>query len=186
MDDNVKKLIDKLVETVEAHTKSSPPKELMPMHYMMLAKAELIITDYRNGKIPEKDIKGILRSAIKAFGDYQEMASNFDQTLVVKFAMNPENWAEMVEQVRILERALGSNEKFVTGSEQETYILQRRCLRAARDIKAGETLDAVMVEPLRPAAEGAIMPWELETLIGKKALIDMPFGMDLRWENIGA
>ncbi|MBC8506407.1 MAG: N-acetylneuraminate synthase family protein [Anaerolineales bacterium] len=102
-----------------------------------------------------------------------------------KFAMNPENWAEMVHQVRTLERSLGSYDKFVTGSEKETYVLQRRCLRAARDIKAGETLTAEMVEPLRPAASGAIMPWELDDLVGKKALVDMPYGMDLRWENVG-
>jgi N-acetylneuraminate synthase len=103
-----------------------------------------------------------------------------------KFAMNPENWAEMVEQVRTLERALGSSDKFVTGSETDTYLLQRRCLRAAREIKAGEIITAEMVEPLRPAATGAIMPWELDDLVGKKALIDMPYGMDLRWENVGA
>jgi hypothetical protein len=29
------------------------------------------------------------------------------------------------------------------------------------------------------------MPWEIEKLIGKRALIDMPYGMDLRWENVG-
>jgi N-acetylneuraminate synthase len=102
-----------------------------------------------------------------------------------KFAMNPENWSEMVKQVRILERSLGSTDKFVTDNERETYVLQRRCIRAARDIKAGETISHEMVEPLRPASAQAIMPWELDTLIGKKALVDMPFGMDLRWENIG-
>jgi N-acetylneuraminate synthase len=102
-----------------------------------------------------------------------------------KFAMNPENWAEMVHQVRTLERTLGSTDKFVTLSEQETYVLQRRCLRASRDIKAGEVFTADMVEPLRPAASGALMPWELDQLIGKKTLIDMPYGMELRWENIG-
>jgi N-acetylneuraminate synthase len=101
-----------------------------------------------------------------------------------KFAMNPENWAEMVHQVRTLERAFGSCDKFVTVSETETYVLQRRCLRAAREIKAGETITEDMVEPLRPAAAGAIMPWELDDLVGKKAGVDMPFGMDLRWENI--
>ena len=102
-----------------------------------------------------------------------------------KFAMNPAAWAEMVQQVRTLERALGSTDKFVTGSERETYVLQRRCLRAAGEIKAGETITADMVEPLRPAAPGAIMPWELDTLVGKKSLIDIPYGMDLRWENVG-
>jgi N-acetylneuraminate synthase len=102
-----------------------------------------------------------------------------------KFAMNPENWSEMVEHVRILERSLGSTDKFVTDNERETYVLQRRCLRAARDIKAGETFSHEMVEALRPASAQAIMPWELDVLIGKSALVDMPFGMDLRWENIG-
>jgi len=80
---------------------------------------------------------------------------------------------------------LGSADKFVTGSEQETYILQRRCMRAAREIKAGEKITIDMVEPLRPASKGAVMPWEIDDVIGKSALIDMPFGMDLRWENIG-
>ena len=103
-----------------------------------------------------------------------------------KFAMNPENWAEMVQQVRTLERALGSTDKFVTPGESETYVLQRRCLRAARDVKAGETITAEMVEPLRPAATGAIMPWEFDDVIGKTARIDMPYGMDLRWENLGS
>jgi N-acetylneuraminate synthase len=80
---------------------------------------------------------------------------------------------------------LGSTDKFVTASEKETYVLQRRCLRAARDIAVGETITANMVEPLRPAVKGAIMPWELEELVGKKAILDMPFGMELRWENVG-
>jgi len=101
-----------------------------------------------------------------------------------KFAMNPENWAEMVHQVRTLERALGSRDKFVTDNEQETYVLQRRCLRAARDIKAGEMISEEMVEPLRPAVSGAAMPWELDDLVGKSALVDMPFGMEMKWVNI--
>lgn len=103
-----------------------------------------------------------------------------------KFALNPQTWAEMVEQVRTLERALGSPDKFVTPNEQQTYVLQRRCLRAARDIEAGETFSEEMVEPLRPAVKGALMAWDLEDLLGKKALVDMPYGMEIRWENVGA
>src|SRR4030042_1730892 len=55
-----------------------------------------------------------------------------------KFAMNPQKWANMVEETRLIERALGSPEKVVAGNESETAVIQRRCLRAARDIKAGE------------------------------------------------
>ncbi len=37
-----------------------------------------------------------------------------------KFAMNPQKWADMVEETRILERSLGRADKFVAGNEIET------------------------------------------------------------------
>ena len=58
-----------------------------------------------------------------------------------KFAMDPHTWAEMVENTRRLEQALGSADKVVAGNEIDTVIIQRRCLRAARDIQAGEVID---------------------------------------------
>jgi N-acetylneuraminate synthase len=101
-----------------------------------------------------------------------------------KFALNPDNWAHMVQEVRILERALGSKEKFVAENEKETYIVQRHCLRAARPVKAGETFTEDMLEVLRPATPGALMAWDLPQVIGKKAAADLPFGKDLRWEDL--
>ena len=79
-----------------------------------------------------------------------------------KFAMNPETWADMVAETRLLERALGSADKFVAGNETETVVVQRRCLRAARDIKAGETFTREMIDVLRPATPGAILPPYIE------------------------
>lgn len=101
-----------------------------------------------------------------------------------KFALNPQTWADMVDQVRILERALGSYDKKVAGNEQETYLLQRRCLRAARDVKAGEVFTEDMLEPLRPNVPGALQSWDTEAVVGKKARIAMPYGMEMRWENL--
>ncbi len=103
-----------------------------------------------------------------------------------KFAMNPQNWANMVAETRLLERSLGSAEKFVAGNELETAIIQRRCLRAARDIRAGETLTREMIEVLRPATPGAIKPDEIEAVIGKHALSNLPLGKDLRWTDLGS
>ena len=48
------------------------------------------------------------------------------------FSMNPQSWREMVERTRELENALGSTQKFVADNEQETVVVQRRCLRATR------------------------------------------------------
>ena len=93
-----------------------------------------------------------------------------------KFAMNPEAWAEMVARTRELERALGSTDKFVAENEKDTVIVQRRCLRAAREIKEGEVITHDMLEPLRPNTPGAIQPYEIDSVVGTKALVDIPFG----------
>ena len=101
-----------------------------------------------------------------------------------KFALNPDNWAHMVEEVRILERTLGLAEKQVAGNEQETRALQRRCLRAAREIKAGEAFTEDMLEVLRPAVEGALMAWDVPSIIGKKAASDLPFGKEITSDDL--
>lgn len=102
-----------------------------------------------------------------------------------KFAMNPQTWAEMVARTRELERALGSPDKFVAENERETVIVQRRCLRAARDIKAGEVITREMIDVLRPATPGAILPPHIPQVIGTRALHDIPQGKELRWVDVG-
>jgi len=102
-----------------------------------------------------------------------------------KFSMTPETWKEMVERARELELALGSNRKFITDNEKETVIIQRRCLRAARDIDKGEIISRDMVEILRPAPLGSLLPYELDKLIGKRAIVDIPRGKEFRWMNVG-
>jgi len=101
-----------------------------------------------------------------------------------KFAMNPENWARMVEETRLLERALGSPDKFIAANEQETAIVQRRCLRAARDIRAGEVITREMISVLRPATPGAIKPYEIPAVIGTRANKDLPAGREIRWTDL--
>jgi sialic acid synthase SpsE len=101
------------------------------------------------------------------------------------FAMNPQTWAEMVTATRQLERAMGSGDKVVAANEQETVVIQRRCLRAARDIQPGEFLTREMIEVLRPATPGAIMPYEIQDVIGLKALESIPAGQELRWTQFG-
>lgn len=101
-----------------------------------------------------------------------------------KFAMNPQTWAEMVQRTRELERALGSGDKFVCENEQQTVIVQRRCLRSARDIKANEVITREMIDVLRPATPGAIQPYEIEAVIGAKAYRDIPAGKELRWTDL--
>lgn len=101
------------------------------------------------------------------------------------FAMNPTSWAEMVTATRQLERALGSANKTIAENEHDTVVVQRRCLRAAQDIKAGQTLTREMIDVLRPATPGAIMPYDIEQVVGRVARQDIPAGQELRWTQLG-
>lgn len=101
------------------------------------------------------------------------------------FALDPIAWEEMVRRTRELEMALGDGDKRVAENERETVILQRRCLRAARDIRAGEVITREMIDVLRPATPGAILPPEIDRVIGTKALRDLPFGKEIRWTDLG-
>jgi len=102
------------------------------------------------------------------------------------FSMTPTTWREMVDRTRELERALGSADKFVSDNEQQTVILQRRCLRTGCEVKAGEVFTREMIAVLRPATPGAILPYEIGSVIGTRALIDIPAGKELRWTDLGA
>lgn len=101
-----------------------------------------------------------------------------------KFAMNPQSWAEMVKNTRRLEKSLGSADKRVAGNEVDTVVIQRRCLRAARDLKQGEQLTRELVEVLRPAVKGAILPDRIGDVIGMKVNKDIPFGRELTWGDL--
>ncbi len=101
-----------------------------------------------------------------------------------KFALDPDAWTEMVARTRELERALGSPVKRVADNEKETVVLQRRCLRAACDIKMDEVITREMIDVLRPAAPGAIPPKEIETVVGTKAAVNIPAGEALLWMKL--
>jgi len=42
-----------------------------------------------------------------------------------------------------------------------------------------------MIAVLRPATPGAIKPSEIESVLGARALKDLPAGKELRWRELG-
>jgi N-acetylneuraminate synthase len=100
------------------------------------------------------------------------------------FSMDPEAWEEMVIRTRELEAALGSTDKIIVENEKETSVIQRRCVRAARDLKAGEVITRDMLDVLRPATNGAIKPNEINAVIGTKVNLDIPAGKEIRWTDV--
>ncbi len=100
------------------------------------------------------------------------------------FSMTPETWQDMVDATRQLELALGSADKRVEANEQETVVLQRRCLRAARDLHPGERFDAEVVDVLRPATPGALAPNDLASLVGRGVRRPMTQGQEITWSDV--
>lgn len=92
------------------------------------------------------------------------------------FSMTPATWREMVERGRELETALGDGVKRVEANERETVVLQRRCLRLARDLSRGDVLGENDLEALRPAPAGALEPHRQSALIGACLTRDMQAG----------
>lgn len=101
-----------------------------------------------------------------------------------KFSMNPQTWKEMVVRTRELEYALGETIKKVEDNEKETFILQRRCLRATRNLNKGEIITEDMIEALRPAPKSSIPPYQIDKLLGKILNKDVVLGAELKWGDV--
>ena len=100
------------------------------------------------------------------------------------FSMDPRTWREMVMRTRELEMALGDPNKRVADNERETAIVQRRCLRASRDVRKGTVLTRDLIDILRPAPEGSIPPDQLERVLCTKPEVDVKQGECFQWSML--
>lgn len=102
------------------------------------------------------------------------------------FSMDPETWQAMVHDTRMLEASLGDGTKKIEDNERETIVLQRRCVRAARDLPAGTVLERADLEVLRPAPTDAIPAHEVLTAVGKVLTASVTAGQAITWSHITA
>jgi sialic acid synthase SpsE len=100
------------------------------------------------------------------------------------FSMDPAAWREMVERTRDLEAALGNETKAIAENERETVVLQRRCLRAARPLAAGDVLEAGDLEVLRPAPPDGVFPYDLARVLGRRLLRPLQRGEHIRLDDV--
>lgn len=98
------------------------------------------------------------------------------------FSLTPIEWREMVDRTRELEASLGSGDKHVEANERETVVIQRRCVRAAKDLRAGIRLTRDMIDVLRPAPQDAVFPYQLEQVLGRTLTKDLLAGEYLKTE----
>jgi len=86
-----------------------------------------------------------------------------------KFSMNPQTWKEMVSSTRILEATLGSGKKIIEYNERESAVVQRRGIWVLNKINQNQIIRKNDLICLRPCPPGALNPFDLKKIIGKKA-----------------
>lgn len=101
------------------------------------------------------------------------------------FSMDTQAWRDMVLRTRELEAALGTADKHVAANERETVVLQRRSLRANRDLAEGQVLCAGDLVALRPAPLDGIFPYDLAKVVGKTLRRAIPKGDYVRKDDLG-
>lgn len=99
-----------------------------------------------------------------------------------KASLEPIELKAMIDQVRVIEAALGSDQKGPTESEQEMRVLARRSIAAARDLAPGTVLQASDFVMLRPAT--GILPRAHDSLIGRTLVNAVAQGEALQWADI--
>ncbi len=82
-------------------------------------------------------------------------------------SLNPIDFKQMVQNIRLLESAMGDGVKKVENSERETQVIQRRGIWTIKKISKGELFNKSNIDVLRPILGISASKYEL--VIGKKA-----------------
>ena len=98
------------------------------------------------------------------------------------FSMEPDEFKEMVNEIRIVERAKGIVCYGATEEEKDSIVF-RRSLFVVDNIKKGEVLTPKNVKIIRPG--NGMLPKYYKEVIGKVAKIDIERGTPLKAEMIG-
>jgi sialic acid synthase SpsE len=101
-----------------------------------------------------------------------------------KFSMDLNTWREMVDRTRELENSLGLEIKKVEDNEMETVILQRRAIRAKKDLMIGDNVNEEDLEFLRPCPNNALSPYELKKVLNRKLKRSIQAGDYLQWKDL--
>ncbi|MDH7472934.1 MAG: pseudaminic acid synthase [Anaerolineae bacterium] len=99
------------------------------------------------------------------------------------FSIEPHEFKEMVEAIRIVEKALGEVHYGVSEREAQSRVF-RRSLFVVQDVKAEERLTEENVRSIRPGY--GLPPKHLQEVLGRRAVRDIERGTPLGWDLIAA
>ena len=98
------------------------------------------------------------------------------------FSMNPEEFAQMVRDVRQAEKAIGKVSYGAT-EQEKSNVTFRRSIFCVKDIKKGEKLTEENVRVIRPGH--GMKPKFYEEILGQVALQNIERGTPMSWGLIG-
>ncbi len=107
--------------------------------------------------------------------------SRADGGVDAAFSMEPEEFRQMVDHIRITEKAMGKV-TYELSEKQKREREHARSLFIAKDVKAGEELTEVNMRSVRPA-DGLHTKYYNE-LLGEKVNRDLKMGTPLKWDMI--
>lgn len=97
------------------------------------------------------------------------------------FSMEPQEFKEMVTEIRNLEKALGKVTYELT-EKQKNSTAHKRSIFISKDIKAGEVFTTENTKSVRPS--NGLNTKYFPEILGKRATVDLKMGTPLRWEYI--
>lgn len=97
------------------------------------------------------------------------------------FSMEPAEFKQMVQDIRTVEKALGTVNYAVTEAQKSSKIF-RRSLFVVQDVKAGEQFTTENVRCIRPGY--GLPPRYLDVIVGRSAKYDIARGTPLCWEMV--
>lgn len=107
--------------------------------------------------------------------------SRKDSSADTSFSMEPNEFAEMVKEIREVEKALGEAQYGPT-SQEENSIIFRRSIFAIKKIEKGEFLTEDNIRVIRPGY--GLKPKYYKEILGKKAKHVIEKGTPISWKMI--
>ncbi|MFU1796329.1 N-acetylneuraminate synthase [Paenibacillus azoreducens] len=99
-----------------------------------------------------------------------------------KASMSPEEFEYLVRSIRNVEIALGDGVKRCMPSEENTRLVARKSVVAAREIRSGSFIAAEDLKIKRPGS--GLAPKYMDGLIGKKARYNIDVDQLILWDDV--
>lgn len=96
-------------------------------------------------------------------------------------SIEPDELKTMINSIRNIEKALGSDNKKPTTSESKNIAVARKSIHLVADKKRGDIIHLDDMEMLRPG--DGISPMKMRELVGKKLTSDLPAGHKLHYAD---